>query len=101
MGHRANVLSIPRRTRGTVQRTVVSFIALAMTLGTSAQAQSQRYRDATGKLRVALAQQPFLPNGTSRGPATMANGGIQQSLEQLGAVVRLSEAALTAQQDTE
>jgi arginase len=31
----------------------------------------------------------------------MANGGIQQTLAQMGAVVRLSEAALTAQQDTE
>lgn len=67
----------------------------------AATAQGQRYRDANGKLRVALVQQPFVPNGTSRGPATMASGGIQQTLAQMGAVVRLSEAALTAQQDTE
>ena len=84
-----------------MQRTIVSLIVLAATFNTDAIAQSQRYRDANGKVRVALAQQPFLPNGTSRGPATMANGGIQQTLAQMGAVVRLSEAALTAQQDTE
>lgn len=88
-----------------MRRTIVSRLAvalLAVTLASGAAAsQSRRYVDANGKLRVALAQQPFAPNGTSRGPATMANGGIQQTLTQMGAVVRLSEAALTAQQDTE
>ena len=52
-------------------------------------------------LRVALARQPFSPNGTSRGPATMADGGIQRILADMGAQVRVDEAALTAIQDTE
>ena len=52
-------------------------------------------------LRVALARQPFSPNGTSRGPATMADGGIQRILADMGAQVRVEEAALTAAQDTE
>ena len=52
-------------------------------------------------LRIALARQPFSPNGTSRGPATMAEGGIQRILADMGAVVRVDEAALTAVQDTE
>ena len=52
-------------------------------------------------LRVALARQPFSPNGVSRGPATMADGGIQQILAGMGAAVRVDEAALTAVQDTE
>jgi arginase len=64
-------------------------------------ASAQRYSDPSGKLRVALARQPFLPNGTSRGPATMANGGIQSILQSLGAVVRENEAALTAAEEPE
>jgi arginase len=62
---------------------------------------AQRYTGADGKLRVALAQQPFSPNGTSPGPKTMANGGIQQQLAALGATVKLQEAALTADENTE
>src|SRR6185503_19452908 len=62
---------------------------------------SQTYVGPDGRLRVALVQQPFQPNGTSPGPATMANGGIQRRIESLGAVVRTSEVKLTAEQDTE
>src|SRR5262245_65428850 len=62
---------------------------------------AQRYSAADGTLRVALAQQPFSPNGTSPGPKTMANGGIQQQLAALGATVRIQEAALTADENTE
>jgi arginase len=54
-----------------------------------------------GKIRVALAKQPFSPTGTSRGPSTMADGGIQKVLADMGAAVRIDEAALTAVQDTE
>lgn len=60
-----------------------------------------RYTDATGTLRVSLAQQPFSPNGTSRGPATMAAGGIRDTLARMGATVRAAEAALTPLEDTE
>src|SRR3954452_10632012 len=61
----------------------------------------QKYKAADGKVRVALAQQPFLPNGTSPGPKTMAGGGIQRALADLGATVRVQEAALTADENTE
>ena len=60
-----------------------------------------RYTTADGKLRVALAQQPFSPNGTVVGPRTMAEGGIQPLLAGLGATVRIDEAALTADENTE
>jgi arginase len=52
-------------------------------------------------LHVALAKQPFSPTGTSVGPSTMANGGIQELLAGMGAVVRIDESKLTAAQDTE
>jgi arginase len=62
---------------------------------------AQRYTSPDGRLRVALAKQPFSPNGTSAGPNTMANGGIQPWLAQLNATVRIDEAALTAEENTE
>src|SRR5262245_4056507 len=68
---------------------------------TAAPAAAQRYTDASGHLRVALAKQPFAPNGTSVGPTTMANGGIQEQLARLGAKFRIEEARLTAVEDTE
>lgn len=52
-------------------------------------------------LRVALAKQPFSPTGTSVGPNTMADGGIQELLAKMGATVRIDESSLTAAQDTE
>ena len=42
-----------------------------------APAHAQRDADAGGRLRIALVKQPFIPNGTSVGPTTMASGGIQ------------------------
>ena len=56
---------------------------------------------AGGPLRVALVRQPFSPTGRSPGPATMAEGGVQQILAGLRAEVRVDEVALTAAQDTE
>ena len=64
-------------------------------------ALGQKYTDANGKLRVALAKQPFSPNGTVVGPNTMANGGIQDTLARMGATVRIDEAQLTAEENTE
>ena len=52
-------------------------------------------------LKVALVKQPFIPNGTSVGPTTMANGGIQAELRNLGADVRVNEIALTKDQEPE
>jgi arginase len=67
----------------------------------SSQAMAQRYSGADGRVRVALVQQPFSPTGTSVGPQTMASGGIQEQLAGLGALVRLSEVALTPGERTE
>ena len=50
---------------------------------------------------VALAKQPFSPNGLSKGPSTMADGGIQKVLQDLGVQVRIQEARLTAEEDKE
>ena len=64
-------------------------------------ASAQRYTTADGTLRVALSQQPFVPNGTSPGPRRMATGGIQDYLASQRAQVRTAEAALTAEEDKE
>jgi arginase len=67
----------------------------------SVEARAQRYRSSTGALQVALSKQPLSPNGPSKGPTTMAEGGIRQILEGLGATVRVEEARLTPEEDTE
>src|SRR5262245_17569763 len=64
-------------------------------------ALAQRYAGSDGRLRIALVKQPFSPTGTSSGPNTMADGGIQQVLAGMGAVVRVEEAQLTADESTE
>jgi arginase len=63
--------------------------------------QGQKYTGPDGQLRVALARQPFSPTGQSQGPATMADGGIQEILKRMGAVVRVDEARLTPEEDKE
>jgi arginase len=62
---------------------------------------AQKYAGPDGRVRVALTKQPFSPNGTSRGPTTMADGGIQKILANLGADVRIHEAKLTPEEDKE
>src|SRR5262249_42210289 len=64
-------------------------------------APAQRYTAASGKLRVALVKQQFSPTGTSVGPNTMANGGIQQILAGMNTEVRLEEVTLTPAELTE
>ncbi len=76
-------------------------IVLALALLATPPAPVQKYTGADGRLRVALAKQPFLPNGTSPGPNTMANGGIQKLLADMGAAIRIDEAALTPDENTE
>ena len=73
-----------------MRRALLCTIAL---LGAPAAGRAQRYVGPDGKLRVALAEQPFLPNGTSPGPKTMAAGGIQEFLAAQRASVRVDEAA--------
>ena len=62
---------------------------------------AQKYTGANGRVRVALTKQPFSPNGVSKGPTTMAEGGIQKILADLGADVRMHEAKLTSEEDKE
>jgi arginase len=71
-------------------------------LAVVANAQSaQKYVDGTGKVRVALSKQPLSPNGPSKGPTTMAEGGIQKILSDIGATLRVEEARLTPEEATE
>jgi arginase len=53
------------------------------------------------RVRVALAKQPFSPTGLSKGPSTMAGGGIQQMLAEMGVEVRVQESALTSEEEKE
>src|SRR5688572_32119882 len=76
-------------------------LALAIFLIASGVTHAQRYSTSDGRLRVALAKQPFSPTGISSGPNTMANGGIQQILEGMNVTLRIDEAALTASEATE
>jgi arginase len=79
-------------------RTFFGLLALTVSATTI---NAQRYTDQSGHLRVALVKQPFLPNGTSVGPTTMADGGIKAWLTKSGAAVKVEEVKLTAQEDTE
>ena len=82
----------------------VTLTALTVLTGaalTAATASDEQFRDAAGQLRVALVKQPFVPNGTSVGPTTMADGGIHPALKALGAAVRVNEIKLTADQEPE
>ena len=92
------VTSVDPNPANTMRSIAVVLLVLALLPVT---ARAQRYTDADGRLRVALARQPFSPNGTSQGPRTMAEGGIRDILDSLGAVVRTEEAALTAEEETE
>ena len=62
---------------------------------------SQTPSGGAAPLRIALVKQPFVPNGTSSGPQTMASGGIQAELAKLGATVRVNDIALTKEQEPE
>jgi arginase len=63
--------------------------------------QGQRYTAPDGRLRVALVKQPFSPTGLSAGPTTMAEGGIQRLLGEIGATTRVETIGLTAEENTE
>ena len=76
-------------------------VALVLVCALTPVAAQRKYAGADGKIRVALAKQPLSPTGPSKGPATMAEGGIQKILADLGATVRVDEAKLTADEDTE
>jgi arginase len=87
-----------------MKHSIIVLMSAALTLLASSHARSQparRYTAADGRVRVALAQQPFSPTATVPGPRTMAEGGIQQQLAGLGADVRVEAAALTPDENTE
>ena len=91
---------MPRQayTTGMIRNLIVVSMSLALSAGIAAQ---NRYQATDGKLRIALAQQPLGPNGPSKGPDTMASGGIQKILTDLGATVRVEKAELTPLEETE
>jgi arginase len=80
---------------------MVFVVALALACSSASVAGQQKYVGPDGKLRVALSKQPFSPNGISKGPTTMAEGGIQKILAGLNATMRVEEARLTPEEDTE
>ncbi|HEX5964539.1 MAG TPA: arginase family protein [Pyrinomonadaceae bacterium] len=79
----------------------ITALLIAIVLTYTSTAFAQRYTDADGRVRVALLKQPFSPTGTSVGPTTMANGGIQTILTDIGAVIKIEEASLTPDEATE
>ena len=79
----------------------VTLTLLVVTAAASPVPEQSKYHDAGGRVRVALSRQPLSPNGPSKGPATMTDGGIQQILADLGAMVRVEEARLTPEEATE
>jgi arginase len=60
-----------------------------------------RYTGPDGRVRVALSRQPFSPTGVSKGPETMATGGIQEILAKMAVTTRVHEARLTPDEDKE
>ena len=78
-------------------RLLTIFFALLPVIGSG----QVRYTGPDGRVRVALSKQPFSPNGISKGPETMATGGIQEILAKMGATTRVHEARLTAEEDKE
>ena len=60
---------------------------------------AQKYTAADGRIRVSLAKQPSSPTGISKGPATLAEGGIQRILADLGAVIDDEEGRVVADDD--
>lgn len=66
----------------------------------------RNYFTEDGKMRIAIAKQVQRPSsGSSKlaadGPHIMANGGIQDILKEIGAIVRVSNAELTDREKTE
>ena len=75
--------------------------AALLLLATEPSDAQQKYVDGSGRIQVALSRQPLSPTGPSKGPTTMAEGGIRQILEGMGATVRVDEARLTPDEETE
>jgi arginase len=80
---------------------MLRLLVIALTLIPAAVHTQPNYTGPDGRVRVALSKQPFSPNGVSKGPETMATGGIQEILAKMGATTRVHEARLTAEEDKE
>jgi arginase len=80
---------------------MLRLLVIALTLLPAAVHAQPKYTGPDGRVRVALSKQPFSPNGVSKGPDTMATGGIQEILATAGATTRVHEARLTAEEDKE
>jgi len=78
---------------------LITALIIALAFFTSVPAR--KYNVPDGKLRIALVKQPYSPTGTSTGPDTMANGGIQQILAGMNSVVRVQQVELTPAELTE
>ena len=74
--------------------------AMVLMIAAAPRAQ-QKYVDSSGKLRVALSKQPLSPNGPSKGPDDDGRRRHSTILEGMGATVRVEEARLTPDEDTE
>ena len=79
----------------------LSFVVLASAVMAASISAWQAGTRSVAPLRIALVKQPFVPNGVSAGPTTMASGGVQAELAKLGASVRVNEIALTKEQEPE
>ena len=77
---------------------LVTAVTTAAQQGSGTSQKTTAVHDGT---RIALVKQPFIPNGTSVGPQTMASGGIKAQLTTLGAAIRETEIKLTADQESE
>jgi arginase len=87
-----------------IRRPMVRALAIGcalMAFTDALSSQAQKYIAPDGRLRVALAKQPFSPNGQSKGPSTMAEGGVQKILADMGVLIRVQEARLTPAEDKE
>jgi len=58
----------------------VPFVVVVGVVAVMASVSGHSLEGQAKPLRIALVKQPFIPNGTSIGPTTMAEGGIQAEL---------------------
>ena len=73
----------------------------AVLLLAAAPLSAQKYTDSGGNLRVALVKQPFVPNGTSTGRPRWRTAASRSSSPDWARSVRIEEARLTPDEDTE
>ena len=80
---------------------MVRLLAILLALLPIAVHAQGKYTGPDGRVRVALSKQPFSPTGVSKGPDTMATGGIQEILAKMAVTTRVHDARLTPDEDKE